>query len=364
MACGGQQRAITLPANVLAMENEQLNKHITDSSVAFYHDQPKALQVEAVLVLARGQNCFVRAGTGYGKSRISKMFFKMFHQKVVALVLNPLDLLGDDQVREKALVNITAINLNKMTLNFETVQKIKKGCYSFIYLRPEVFLNSSLFTSMFFSSEFQKVLALMVVDGAHMIYLWGLVASRQSKTITSFDRIQDRAVFRPSYGCMAMQLMATNNVPLILLLVTCRPIAVEAIRNNMWLLPKDLTIVNGELTRPEIRFIQITMQATLKSCDNLLRLYAPSTKVQAGKVLPTIIYSGTRNETFQFMTAVNEARQTKWHEYNPEDEFICCYHLCTGEEYQTANMLDYSNNDFPLMLETVALGLGQNLKRV
>jgi adenosine/AMP kinase len=52
------------------------------------------------------------------------------------------------QVREKALVNITAVNLNKMTLNFETVLKIKKGHYSFVYLvsfpfpRPICLTNS------------------------------------------------------------------------------------------------------------------------------------------------------------------------------------------------------------------------------
>ena len=134
MTRGGHQLTVTLPANVLAMNNEQLKKHITDTSVAFYHNQPKELQVKAVLVLARGQNCFVQARTGYGKTQISELFFNMFHRKVVVLVLNPLDLLGNDQVQEKALVNIKAIKLNKMTLNFETVQKIKNGYYSFIYL--------------------------------------------------------------------------------------------------------------------------------------------------------------------------------------------------------------------------------------
>ena len=39
-----------------------------------------------------------------------------------------------EQVREKKLLNITAINLNKMTINVETVQKIKQGKYSFVYL--------------------------------------------------------------------------------------------------------------------------------------------------------------------------------------------------------------------------------------
>ncbi|KAA1124199.1 hypothetical protein PGTUg99_005234 [Puccinia graminis f. sp. tritici] len=62
------------------------------------------------------------------------MYYGLFDKKVVVLVLNPLDSLGDDQVRKKKLLNISAINLNKMTLNFETVQKIKKGAFSFVYL--------------------------------------------------------------------------------------------------------------------------------------------------------------------------------------------------------------------------------------
>jgi superfamily II DNA helicase RecQ len=217
---------------------------------------------------------------------------------------------------------------------------------------------------MYFSSEFQNVLALIVVDEAHMIYLWGLVASKQSKTISSFDRYQDRATFCPSYGCMATRLMATINAPLLLLSATCRPIAVEAIRKNLWLQPQDLTIVNGELTRPEIRLIRISMQSTLKSCDDLLRLYAPYTKVLAEEIVPTIIYSGTQNATLQVMKVVNEARHTKLHEYNPQDWLIRRYHSCTGEEDQIENMADYSNDEFPIMSATKALGLGQNLKRV
>ncbi|PLW26717.1 hypothetical protein PCANC_26205 [Puccinia coronata f. sp. avenae] len=351
-------KSIMLPPKVLEMNDEELDQHITNTSIAFYHDQPKSLQVKTVSVLARGENCFLRAGTGYGKTRISEMFLNLFagHNQAVVLVLNPLDSLGDDQVREKALVNINAINLNKMTLNFATVLKIKKGYYRFIYLSPEVFLNSSLFTEMYFSSEFQNVLALIVVDEAHMIYLWGLVASKQSKSISSFDRYQDRATFRPSYGCMATRLMATKNAPLLLLSATCRPIAVEAIRKNLWLQPEELIIVNGELTRPEIRLIRISMLATLKSCDDLLRLYAPYVKVPAEKTVPTIIYSGTQNATMQVMKVVNEARGTIKHEYDPQSNFIRRYHSCTGEEDQTANMEDYSNNVYPIMSATMAWG--------
>ncbi|PLW51351.1 hypothetical protein PCANC_17578 [Puccinia coronata f. sp. avenae] len=49
------------------------------------------------------------------------------------------------------------------------------------------------------------------------------------------------------------------------------------------------------------------MVAILKSCDDLLRLYAPSSKVNAKKSVPTIIYSGTQNVTMKVMKVVNEA---------------------------------------------------------
>ncbi|PLW43763.1 hypothetical protein PCASD_09365 [Puccinia coronata f. sp. avenae] len=251
-----------------------------------------------------------------------------------------------------------------MTLNFETVLKIKKGHYSFVYLSPEVFLNSSLFTDLFFSSEFQNSLVLITVDEAHMIYLWGLVESRESKTTNSFDRQQDQGVFRPSYGSMAVRLMATNNVPLLLLSATCGPQAVDAIRSNLMLQPEDITMVNGELTRPEIRIIRVMMKSTLKSCNDLLSFYAPHTHIPANQTVPTIIYSGTRNATFQVMKVINEARHTKKHEFDPTDPFIRRFHSVTGDEDKLDNMEDYSANQFPLMSATMALGLGQNLKRV
>ena len=73
-------------------------KHIITKSVELYQDQPKDLQVEAVASLVQGKHTFVRAGTGFGKTRISEMFFGLFNRRVIVLVLNPLESLGDDQV--------------------------------------------------------------------------------------------------------------------------------------------------------------------------------------------------------------------------------------------------------------------------
>ncbi|KAA1138033.1 ATP-dependent DNA helicase sgs1 [Puccinia graminis f. sp. tritici] len=145
---------------------------------------------------------------------------------------------------------------------------------------------------------------------------------------------------------------------------TCRPVVLEAITSNLKLQPEDIKLINGELTRPEIRLIRISMQSTLKSADDLLRIYAPNTMVPSEKVVPTIIYSGTRNATFQVMKVVNEARQTKWHEYDPEDSFIRRFHSVTGDEDKAENMADYAEAKYPVISATMALGLGQNLKRV
>ncbi|KAH9447418.1 hypothetical protein Pst134EA_029457 [Puccinia striiformis f. sp. tritici] len=353
-----------LPEALQNLDSDALAGHITTGSVNLYHDQPKALQVEAVLSLVQGKHTFVRAETGYGKTRISEMFFGLFERRVVVLVLVPLDSLGDDQVREKKLVNITAINLNKMTLNWVTVRKIQKGNFSFVYLSPEVFLNSSLFTELFFSDAFQDILALIVVDEAHMVYLWGLVVSKQSKTLIIFVRLEDQGIFRVAYGHIGTCLMATNNIPVLLLTATCRPEAVSSITTSLMLQPSDLNMIDGELTRPEIRFIRIYMDSTLSSCDDLLRLFAPHSFTPADQAVPMIIYSGTRNRTFQVMKVVNEARKTKTHEYDPHDRFIRRYHSVTGDQEKARALEDFGNADVPVISATMALGLGQNLKRV
>ncbi|PLW11107.1 hypothetical protein PCANC_15871 [Puccinia coronata f. sp. avenae] len=353
-----------LPSSLVDLEDASLCQYIAYQANNFYKDTAKKLQVDAVCELVHGNNTFVRAGTGFGKTRISEMFFNLFKTKAIVLVLNPLDSLGEDQVREKELVNITAINLNKMTMNHETVQKIKKGEYSFIYLSPEVFLNSSLFTELFFSAPFQALLCLIVIDEAHMIYMWGLVVSRQSKFLVSFGRIEDRGAFRVSYGHIGTRLMATNKIPILLLSATCRPIAVESILNNLMLKPDDIKMIDGELTRPEIRLIRIPMKFTLKSADDLLSLFAPHTYTPAQDAVPTLIYSGSRNATFQVMKVVNEAQKTRWHKYDPLDQFIRRYHSCTGDGDKLENMADFTKGEFPIFSTTMALGLGQNLKRV
>jgi ERCC4-related helicase len=47
------------------------------------------------------KNTFLLAGTGFGKTRIAKVYWHLFplYKKPIILVLNPLDSLGENQVR-------------------------------------------------------------------------------------------------------------------------------------------------------------------------------------------------------------------------------------------------------------------------
>jgi hypothetical protein len=54
-----------------------------------------------------------------------------------------------------------------------------------------VLLNNAIFARLFFNEDFQNRVLLVVVDEAHMIYVWGLVASGKSKKLFSHGRHQD-----------------------------------------------------------------------------------------------------------------------------------------------------------------------------
>ncbi|KAH9463531.1 hypothetical protein Pst134EA_015620 [Puccinia striiformis f. sp. tritici] len=201
---------ICLKQKLTQMDNNKLKDYIQHVSVDKYGKIPKPLQVDAVFNLAQGQNTFLLAGTGFGKSRISELYHRMIPKSrdTVILVLNPLDTLGNHQVLEKELAGFTAINLTKMNFDKETDDKITSGYYNFIYMSPEIYLNSKSWDKVYFSPSFQERLALIVVDEAHMVFIWGLVESGSAKSVTAINgRIEDYAIFRPCYGKLGPHLL-------------------------------------------------------------------------------------------------------------------------------------------------------------
>lgn len=97
-----------LSTTVRNMSVGSQKKHVKKIFIKWYKNQSaKELQVNTTISLINGFNTFLLAGTGYGKSRISEIFMRLFSpsQLPVVLVLNPLDALGDNQVSGRRYFN-------------------------------------------------------------------------------------------------------------------------------------------------------------------------------------------------------------------------------------------------------------------
>ncbi|POW00163.1 hypothetical protein PSHT_13221 [Puccinia striiformis] len=348
------------------MSRGQLFDHISALVDRIYGEPLKPLQMQTVINLVHRQHTFVLAGTGFGKTRIAEVYWHLFpaSKKPVILVLNPLDTLGNNQVAEKKAAKIKAVNLTKMNMTVKIEKEVIQGKYGFVYLSPEVLLNNAMFRRAFFDKQFQSKLVLSVVDEAHMIYIWGLVASGLGKKITSHVKLQDRGVFRPSYGDLGARLLAAHGVPILLLSATCRPIAIDKILASLRILPEDMTIIRGELTRPEIRLIRVPMQSSLGSCNDLKRVFGPRTMIPDDQIPATLIYSPTRNLTWQALKAINESREIRGGHHDPASPFARRFHSTTGDLDKFDIIEGFEQSNFPVVSCTMALGLGQNWKRV
>lgn len=87
-------------ASLVDSSIESQKKFVREKFIRVYHQEPKPLQVNTVVSLLNGENTFLLAGTGFGKTRIAETFYHLYKkgQKVIVLVLNPLDALGENQV--------------------------------------------------------------------------------------------------------------------------------------------------------------------------------------------------------------------------------------------------------------------------
>jgi superfamily II DNA helicase RecQ len=168
---------------ILDLNNTNLRQVIEKCSLTKYNQGCKPLEVDTVVSLICGNNTLVLAATGFGKSRIAKLYLNLMPKdqkgKIfgIFVVLNPLDALGNNQVEEKEKAQYTAINLTQMLFDSCMTKDLNNGFDNFIYVSPEDFVNSKSFGDVYLSPTFQQKLVLVVVDQAQFIYSWGMQAA-------------------------------------------------------------------------------------------------------------------------------------------------------------------------------------------
>ncbi|POW05826.1 hypothetical protein PSTT_09407 [Puccinia striiformis] len=78
----------------------------------------------------------------------------------------------------------------------------------------------------------------------------------------------------------------------------------------------------------------------------------------------TLIYSPTRNLTWQALKAINESREIRGGHHDPASPFARRFHSTTGDLDKFDIIEGFEQSNFPVVSCTMALGLGQNWKRV
>lgn len=119
-------------------------------------------------------------------------------------------------------------------------------------------------------------------------------------------------------------------------------------------------MIEGELTRPEIRWIRMYLSRPLSTAEDLLQLIPHESVVPDEEMIQTLIYSGTQNSTWTVSRVVHSARGNAKQAHDGNSP--CCrrYHASTGPQDKLTQAEDYGDSKFSTMSCTNALGLGQD----
>ncbi|WAR60684.1 hypothetical protein PtB15_9B623 [Puccinia triticina] len=106
------------------------------------------------------------------------------------------------------------------------------------------------------------------------------------------------------------------------------------------------------------------MTDSIQSCDNILKLDGSKEDNPDEELVPSLIYTGTRQRTLQVLEVLDRARGTPGNHLNPCNSLARRYHACTGELDKQDTILDFAQENVPILSCTLALGMGQNWKLV
>lgn len=136
------------------------------------------------------------------------------------------------------------------------------------------------------------------------------------------------------------------------------------ILGSLKITPYNITILQGELTQPEIRLIRVDLAFPQTTSQDIGRLVAHRKILNNDELPVTIVYSRTQDATLSVMAMAHLARGTPDDLPNGASHFIRRYHAITGTKDKEKRARDFVDGCFPWMSSTSALGLGSNWKSV
>jgi ATP-dependent DNA helicase RecQ len=273
------------------------------------------LQAEVIARVLAGHDSLVVMPTGGGKSLCYQLPALLLDGLTV--VVSPLVALMQDQVRQLRQLDIPAACLNHTVSHPEYLQftnRIRRGEIRLVYVAPETLLRPE--TVLLLE---QSRLSCLAIDEAHCISEWGHDFRPEYRQL---GRVRERF---PRAACLLLTATATARVR-------------EDIRKQLKI-PSQGEFV-ASFNRQNLLLTVKPREDDLAQIVGFLRAHPD----QAG-----IIYCGTRKQADQLCAAL----QANGYPALP-------YHAGLEDKVRHENQERFTSDDVPLMVATVAFGMGIN----
>ena len=273
-------------------------------------------QWEVIDRLLQGQRVFMIQRTGYGKSLVYQ--FAATELAGTTVIFSPLIALMRDQVNKLRELGVSAAYINSSLSPEEkqdTLNKAVQGEYDLIYIAPE-----RLEDLAWQDAVREMDLAMVVVDEAHCISVWGHDFRPQYRRIVEVVKLLQKDF--PVLACTAT---ATNRVE-------------EDVADQLG--GKQVHVIRGNLLRSNFRLsiIKVTEQdAKLVIIKKLLKQTEHT----------GIIYCGTRAEAEEI---------SNWLEFNGIQAPY--YHAGLDNDSRDHLEKGFMSNSYKCVIATNALGMG------
>lgn len=281
----------------------------------FGFDQFHDLQWQVIENLLAGRRVLFIEKTGYGKSLCFQ--FPATQLQGVTIVFSPLIALMRDQVRsmQDKGIRAAAINSNQeMEENASIIAKAQNNQLDILYIAPERMENAT-----WISAAREMKIAMVVIDEAHCISMWGQSFRPNYRRIVNLVRLLPK-----NFPVLATTATATHRVQADI---------IEQVG-------PDLIPIRGQLLRSNIRLFVVTVQSEDEKFFWLAE-YLPKLKKTG------IVYTGTQANTDIF---------SNWLQFLKFNS--AAYSGRLDAETRMRVESDFINNKYDCVVSTNALGMG------
>jgi ATP-dependent DNA helicase RecQ len=282
----------------------------------FGFDSFHPLQAEVIARVLTGRDTLVVMPTGGGKSLCYQLPALLLDG--LTLVITPLVALMHDQVRQLAKLKIPAACLNHTVSHRDwtaITDQVRDGRIQLLYLAPETMLRPEILVLLE-----QSRLACVAVDEAHCLSEWGHDFRPEFRQLPQLRKRFPGAV------CLGLTATATERVRQDI--------------GQVLQIPRDGQLV-ARFNRENL------FLAARKRFKSGISQIVPFVEAQSGNA--GIIYCGTRKQADQLSAGLNE--------YGIPS---VPYHAGMEDEVRHENQAKFTKGEVPLIVATVAFGMGIN----